>query len=240
MKSYFRIFFASILIMAICQTNAPAQGLKGLLNKTKSAVTPKAKGSSAVKEPSAGPAKPLAPEVKNSVSELRSYTGLTKEAFVAKMKSQGFVLTQDPMAGEAYKSKSGYLLSAEYGTRGNSQYVRTAKKMVTNKSPNLATVKTTFLDLGKQCTALKANYTGGWVKANERKGTNKTSKTADDRISKFLPAFDTMIATKEDGGAVDQYSEKDYDYNLTYMFAKVMGSILTIEVTDLTIESQFG
>lgn len=240
MKRCVRILFAAMLIVAVCQTNSQAQGIKGLLNKTKSAITPKAKGSSKDKEPSAGPAKPLAPEVKNSVSELRSYTGLTKEAFIAKMKSQGFILTQDPMAGEAYKSKSGYLLSAEYGTRGNSQYVRTAKKIVANKSPNLATVKTTFLDLGKQCTALKANYTGGWVKANDRKGTNKNSRTAEDRVSKFLPAFDTMIISKEDGGAVDQYSEKDYDYNLTYLYAKVMGSMITIEVSDLTIESQQG
>ncbi len=240
MKNYVRILFASMLIMALCHSNVNAQGIKGFLNKTKSAITPKAKASSSDKEPSSGPAKPLAPEVKNSVSELRSYTGLTKEAFMAKMKSLGFVAGQDPVAGEGFKSKSGYFLAVEYGTRGKGLYVRSVAKNITNKSPNLATVKITYLDLGKQCVALKAKYNGGWIKALERKGTNKTYKASDDRASKFVPAFEAMINTKEEGGAADQYSEKDYDYFVNYMYAKVIGSTITIKVTDLTIESQFG
>jgi len=249
MKSYVKIFFASILIFTMCLSNAEAQGVKGVFNKTKDAINKATKkevakttGSkaSASESPSAGPAKPLAPEVKNSVSELRSYTGLTKEAFVAKMKSQGFVAAQDPVEGEGYKSKSGYFLAAEYGTRGGALYVRTATKSIANKNPNLATVKTTYLDLGKQCANLKAKYNGGWIKGLDRKGTNKTFKASDDRTSKFVPEFDAMISAKEEGGAADQYSEKDYDYFINYMYVKVMGSTITIKVTDLTVESQFG
>ena len=40
--------------------------------------------------PSAGPAKPLALEVKNRVADLRAFTGLTKVEFESKMKSMGF------------------------------------------------------------------------------------------------------------------------------------------------------
>ena len=95
MKNFVRILFSAMLIVVICQTNANSQGIKGLLNKTKSAIAPKAKVPSKDKESSSGPAKPVAPEVKNSVSELRSYTGLTKDAFMAKMKSQGYVQVDD-------------------------------------------------------------------------------------------------------------------------------------------------
>lgn len=249
MKNYLKALIASMLLIAVCHTNVDAQGVKGVFNKTKDAINKATKkevskttgGKSAASDsPSAGPAKPLAPEVKNSVAELRSYTGLTKEAFVAKMKSQGFIAAQDPVEGEGYKSKSGYFLSVEYGTRGNALYVRTATKNMTNKSPNLATVKTTYLDLGKQCASLKTKYNGGWIKGLDRKGTNKTFKASDDRTTKFVPAFDAMINAKEEGGAADQYTEKDYDYFVNYMYAKVMGSTITIKVTDLTIESQFG
>lgn len=243
MKNLFRILFAAILIMAICQNTAHSQGIKGLLNKTKSAIAPKAKVPSKDKEPSSGPAKPVAPEVKNAVSELRAYTGLTKDAFTAKMKSQGYVQADDEngLGGTCYKSKStGYWLSAEFGARGKAEYVRSISKALVNKNPNLGTVKTSFLDFGKQCINLKANSEGGWIKANDRKGTNKSFKNADDRTAKFLPAFDSMISTKEDGGAVDKYSEKDFEYTLTYRYAKVMGSTIIVQVTDLTIESQFG
>lgn len=243
MKNFVRIFIAAILIMAICQSTAHSQGIKGLLNKTKSAVAPKAKIPSKEKEPSNGPAKPLAPEVKNAVSDLRAYTGLTKDAFTAKMKSQGYVQADDEVGigGTCFKSKStGHWLSAEFGTRGKAEYVRSVSKALVNKNPNLGAVKTSFLDFGKQCINLKANCDGGWIKANDRKGTNKSFKNAEDRTSKFLPAFDNMISTKEDGGAVDKYAEKDYEYLLTYRYAKVMGSTIIIQVTDLTIESQFG
>ena len=243
MKNLFRILISAMLIVAICQSNAHSQGIKGLLNKAKGTVAPKAKAPSTDKETSSGPAKPLAPEVKNSVSELRAYTGLTKEAFLAKIKSQGYVQTDDEvgMGGTCFKSKTtGHLLSAEFGTRKKIEYVRSVSKALVNKNPNLGAVKTTFLDLGKQCVNLKASCDGGWIKANERKGTNKSFRNAEDRTSKFLPAFDNMISTKEDGGAVDKYSEKDYEYILTYRYAKGMGSTIIIQVTDLTIESQFG
>ncbi len=252
MKNYLKVLFASMLLIAMCHTNVDAQGVKGVFNKTKDAINKATKkevskttgGKSAASEsPSAGPAKPLAPEVKNSVSEIRAMTGLTKEAFLAKMKSQGFVESQEEfgMNGTVYKSKSkGYLLGVEFGTRGNAEFVRSVTKGIPSKAPNFGTIKTTFLDLGKQCTSLKATYSGGFLKAINSKNNVKNVRNAEERTAKFLPAFNTMISAKEEGGAVDQYAEKDYDYMINYTYAKVMGSIITIQVTDLTIESMFG
>ena len=252
MKSYAKIFFASMLLFTLCLNNAEAQGVKGVFNKTKDAINKATKKevakttgtkSSASESPSAGPAKPLAPEVKNSVSEIRALTGLTKEAFLAKMKSQGFVESAEEfgMNGIVYKSKSkGYLLGVEFGTRGNAEFVRSVTKGISSKTPNFGTIKTTFLDLGKQCLNLKATYSGGFLKAINSKNNVKNVRNSEERSAKFLPAFDTMISAKEEGGAVDQYAEKDYDYMINYTYAKVMGSIITIQVTDLTIESNFG
>lgn len=252
MKNYLKILIAFMLVLAICQTNAQAQGVKGVFNKTKEAVNKATKKEvskstgtkGADKEsPSAGPAKPLAPEVKNSVSEIRAMTGLTKDAFIAKMKNQGLIESQDEfgMSGTIYKSKSkGYLLAVEFGTRGNAEFVRSVSKGIASKTPNFGTIKTTFLDLGKQCLNLKATYSGGFLKAINSKNSVKNVRNAEERTSKFLPAFDAMIGAKEEGGAVDQYSEKDYNYNINYTYAKGMGSIITIQVIDLTIESMFG
>lgn len=252
MKNFVKFFFASMFIFALCHTNVEAQGVKGVFNKTKDAISKSTKKevakttgtkSKAAESPSSGLAKPIAPEVKNSVSEIRAMTGLTKEVFLAKMKSQGFVESPEEfgMSGTIYKSKSkGYLLSVEFGTRGKAEFVRSVSKGIASKTPNFGTIKTTFLDLGKQCINLKATYSGGFLKAINSKNSVKNVRNDGERSSKFLPAFDTMISAKEEGGAVDQYSEKDYDYNINYTYAKVMGSIITIQVTDLTIESMNG
>lgn len=252
MKNYAKILIASVLVFVTCLTNADAQGVKGVFNKTKDAINKATKKevtktagtkSSANESPSAGPAKPLAPEIKNSVSEIRALTGLTKEAFLAKMKSQGFVESANEigMSGIMYKSKTkGYLLSVEFGTRGNAEFVRSVTKGIPSKTPNFGTIKTTFLDLGKQCLSLKATFSNGSLKAINSKNSVRNVRDAEERTAKFLPAFNTMINAKEEGGAVDQYGEKDFDYMINYTYAKVMGAIITIQVTDLTIESQFG
>jgi hypothetical protein len=249
MKRFVKILGISMFVLVICLTNSQAQGLKGVLKKAKGAVSNVgnkavgSKSSSKSESPSAGPAKPMAPDVKNSISEIRAFTGLTKDAFTAKMKSLGFVEANDEMGmgGKVYQSKSkGYSLSVAFGTRGKSELVRAVSKGIANKSPNLGTIKTTFLDLGKQCTNLKAEYTGGSIKLISEKGGPKNMRNAADRTSKFLPAFDNMISTKADGMAVEGYSEKDYRYGLTYRYVKGMGSVLIIEVTDETIESQEG
>lgn len=247
MKSYVKILLAVVFCVGICQSNVQGQGFKKALNKAKGAisnVTHKGEGTPvADKVTSAGPAKPLAPDVKNSVSAIRAYTGLTKVAFEAKMKSLGFVAADDElgMNGQAYKSKSaGYMLAVKYGTRGNDELVREVFKGTIAKTPNLGTIKTTFLGIGKQCTDLKAEYSSGFVEGMNKKGNVKNLRTADDRTSKFLPAFDTMISTKEEGGAVDAYSENDYEYNITYRYAKVIGAVIIISVTDNTVESMEG
>ena len=187
------------------------------------------------------PAKPLAPGVKNAMSAIRAFTGLTKAAFEAKMKSMGFVEAADEigMPGQAYKSKSAeYMLAVKYGTRGQNEFVREIYKGTLYKNPNLATIKTTFLDFGKQCTDLKAIYSGGFIKELNDNGRPMNLRSPEERTAKFLPAFDKMIGAQDDGGAVDGYAEKDYDYIITYRYTKAYASALIIlHVVDKTLVS---
>ena len=156
MKNFTRTLFTAIFVLALCQSNVQGQALKNAFNKAKGAVSSvtnknkegkgaKEDGKASVKEEkageaSAGPAKPLAPNVKNGVSEIRSYTGLTKEAFIAKMKSLGFVADPSNELGlnEAYKSKSGgYYLSVSFGARGKAFLVREITKTIGTKQPEV-------------------------------------------------------------------------------------------------------
>ncbi|HEY5591040.1 MAG TPA: hypothetical protein VIK55_08480 [Paludibacter sp.] len=224
MKSYIRILFAISFCLVICQINAVAQN---------GASTQSGKVSSMV------PARPLAPGVKNAMSAIRAFTGLTKAAFEAKMKSMGFAEAKDEigMPGQAYKSKSeDYMLAVKYGTRGTGEFVREIYRGTLYKSPNLATVKATFLDFGKQCTDLKAKYSGGFIKELNDNGRPMNLHSQEERTSKFLPAFDRMISTQDDGGAVDGYAEKDYDYIITYRYTKAYASaLIIIHVVDKTL-----
>ena len=62
----------------------------------------------------------------------------------------------------------------------------------------------------------------------------------EERTSKFLPAFDTFISAKQEGNAVNAYSETDYEYNITYFYKKGIDPVLIIVVTDNTVESPEG
>jgi hypothetical protein len=224
MKSYIRILFAASFCIVMCQTNVVAQnGASPQAGKVSSIV----------------PAKPLAPDVKNAMSAIRTFTGLTKAAFEAKMNSLGFVAAADEigMPGKAYKSKSAeYMLAVKYGTRGQGEFVRDIYKGTLYKSPNLATIKATFLDLGKQCTDLKAKYSGGFIKELNDNGRPMNLRSPEERTAKFLPAFDKMVSTQEDGGAVDGYAEKDFDYIITYRYTKAYASaLIIIHVIDKTL-----
>ena len=223
MKSYIRILFAASFCIVMCQTNVKGQNAAPQAGKVSSIV----------------PAKPLAPDVKNAMSAIRTFTGLTKAAFEAKMNSLGFVAAADEigMPGQAYKSKSAeYMLAVKYGTRGQGEFVRDIYKGTLYKSPNLATIKATFLDLGKQCTDLKAKYSGGFIKELNDNGRPMNLRSPEERTAKFLPAFNKMISTQEDGGAVDGYAEKDYDYIITYRYTKAYASaLIIIHVVDKTL-----
>ena len=248
MKNQVKILFAATLCVALLQTNVQGQGLKNALNKVKGAVnsvTNKKGGAEAESKtdaPSTGPAKPIAPEVKNSVADLRALTGLTKGAFEAKMKNMGFAEGADDvgMGGICYKSKSaGYTLSVKFGTRGKDFLVREVSKGTMNKTPNIPAIKTKFQDLEKQCTNLKAKFETASIKVKGSKSTNVNNEA--NRSSKFLPAFDNCMNTNEECSVLEGYTERDYTYNLSYMYSKAGAlAVLFITVTDLTIESQEG
>ena len=236
MKSILRIVFAASFCFVISQANVRGN------NGATGSITPNVELPQAGKVSSTVPAKPIVSDVKNDVSTIRAFTGLTKAAFEAKMKSLGFDAAQDEigMGGQAYKSKSaGYMLAVKYGTRGKDEFVRDIYKGTLSPNPDFTTLKTTFLDLGKQCINLKAKYSGGFVKSLGEKVNAENIRTLQDRNSKFLPAFDQMISTNEDGGAVDGYTEKDYDYIFTYRYTKAFTSaVIIIHITDKTLVSK--
>lgn len=248
MKNSLQILFALMLCMCVCQTNIQGQIFKKAAKKEKESINnvPNVENDFEKKEivlkaeeaPSTGPAKALAPDIKNTISEIRAYTGLTKEAFEAKVKSLGFIVTRNEikMGNTTYKSNmKGYLLSADFGTRDKIEFVRSVYKCIVIKNPNLNTVKSSFLGYGVQCTDLNAKYNGGFISVISDKGNLRNFRTAEERTSKFIPAFNKLISGNEEGDAVDAYWGKDYQYSLTYRYAKVMGAILIIKVTDLTI-----
>jgi len=238
MRSFVQIIFAVVFCFVIFHSNV--QGHKGAGNSETfmGEVPQSAKVSSTV------PAKALTDDVKNSIATIRSFTGLTKDAFEAKMKSMGFAPAADEigMSGQAYKSKTAdYMLAVKYGTRGKSEFVREVYKGMVFANPNFTTQKTTFLDLGKQCSDLKAKYSGGLVKGLNDLGNVNNLRTEADRTSKFLPAFDKLISTKDDGGAVDGYAEKDYEYIITYRYTKAYSSaVIIIHIIDKTLVSKVG
>ena len=183
-----------------------------------------------------------APDVKNAISEIRAFTGLTEVELNAKMKTLGFAVGTDDLAlgGIVYKSKTaGYVLSVTMGKRNGISYVREATKATVSKKTNLATVKTNFLKLGTQITDLKAQFTSAGIAATSTKGTKLAVQSPTDRTSKFLPALDKFTAKKENGTVIDAYSETDYAYELKLSQTTVKAvstAVTTIKVTDLTAE----
>lgn len=244
-KSYLRIFFVAMLCMAIGHTQA--QGLKGALNKAKNAVnnaasksvTPKSDEKSQNKT-----AKPLAPEVKNSVSEIRSLTGLTQTEFDKKAKSLGYTKATDGTGlyggGTIYKSKTN-TLSMKMGTRGDNELSYQITKYIYNKKPNLATMKVNFLNLGKQCTDLKAEFEYANIEESGKILGGVRAKNVANRNSKFLPALDNLINAKKDFLATDEYTEEDYTYKINFYITNIDGSAMVqFTVTDNTIDSMEG
>lgn len=247
MKSLVKVLFAAMFCLFFCQSNVEAQGLKNALNKVKGAINEAATSvtSGSKDEPtSEGPAKPIAPEVKNSVSQLRGYLGLTKTEFSAKMKALGFAEGEDDMGygGVVYKSKkASYVFAVNYGMRDGKELVNDISKATVSKKPVIATLKTEFLSYSKQCADVKAELKEAILKPVDRKSPKATAKNAENRTAKFLPALDVFAKANEDGSVMESYSERDYDYSVTLMYSKVTSfSMLTIRIIDKTIESMMG
>lgn len=241
------MFFVAVLGMVI--SNAQAQGLKGLIDKAKGAVSNGANKKGGSKDDSKSTraiGKPLVVDVKNAVSEIRSLTGLTKANFEKKVKSMGYVETTDDTGlfggGTVYKSKSkGNALTAKMGTRGGESLTIEVSKIVYSKKPDFTAMKLNFLNFGTQCTDLKADFKNANVEETGKilsgVGANNISK----RTSKFLPALDNMISAKKEFYAKEEYSEQDYEYRSTYYFIKVTGAaMLEMTVVDKTVDSLEG
>jgi len=192
--------------------------------------------------PVKAPAQALAPDVKNAISDVRAFTGLTAADLDAKLKTLGFAVGKDDLAlgGIVYTSKTaGYILSVTMGTRNSISYVREVIKATVTKKAKLATTKAAFLKLGTQTTDLKAQFSSASIVAKNAKGTNLTVESAAIRTSKFLPALDKFTTKKENGTVTDAYGESDYDYQvkMTQTTTKNVSTVITtIKVTDLTAD----
>ncbi|MFZ4724363.1 MAG: hypothetical protein ACOYMD_02880 [Paludibacter sp.] len=192
--------------------------------------------------PVKSPAQALAPDVKNTISEVRTFTGLTADELSAKMITLGFAIGTDDLAlgGVVYKSKTaGYTLSITMGLRNSISYVREVTKATVSKKANLVTVKTNFLKLGTQITDLKAVFSNAAIAAKSAKGTNVAVQNPADRTSKFLPALDKFSSKKEDGTVTEVYTENDYGYELklSQTTTKAGSTAITmVKVIDKTIE----
>lgn len=244
-KGFVRMFFVAICCIAI--GNVHAQGLKGLLNKAKKTVTGSSKTETGKDDKKAehAIAKPLAPDVKNSVSEIRSLTGLTKEDFEKKAKSLGYAATTDETGlyggGTVYKSSSKGIISVKMGTRGKNLLTREITKYTYNKKADLTAMKGTLLSIEKQCTDLKAELKDASIDEKGKVFGGINAKNNEARTSKFLPALDKMISEKKEFFVRDEYAEPDYTYRTVFYYIKMDASaILQLTVVDNTVESQEG
>jgi len=242
-KNLVRMFLVAVLCMAIA--NVHAQGLKGVLDKAKGVAGNVIKGKDGAKSVHAT-AKPLVTDVKNSVSDIRALTGLSKADFDKKVKSLGFVETIDDTGllggGAVYKSKAkGYALTMKLGTRGKDLLTIEVTKIVYSKKPDYSALKLSFMDLGKQCADLKAEFKYANVEERGKMFSGVSAKNVANRTAKFLPALDGMISAKKEFFVTDEYTEQDYQYRINFYSVKVDGSaLLQITVVDNTIDSQEG
>ena len=246
-KGFVRMFFVAIVCLAI--SSVQAQGLKGLLNKAKNTVTGGNKTEASKgkddKKTEHTVAKPLAPEVKNTVSEIRTLTGLTKENFEKKAKSLGYSVSADQTGlyggGTVYKSSSKGVLSVKMGTRGKDLLTREVTKYTYNKKADVSAMKGTLLNVEKQCTDLKAEFKDASLTEQGKMFGGVNAKNPEARTSKFLPALDKMISEKKDFFVRDEYTEPDYTYRTLFFYIKADASaMLQLTVVDNTIESQEG
>ena len=163
--NYLKLFF----VITFCMTigSIEAQGLKSVLDKAKNAldeVGNKVKGDKNDSEETVSAiAKPIAPDVKNSVSEIRSLTGLSEVDFEKKVKSMGFVKSTDEtgLFGDQtiYKSKSkDYFIGIIMGTRGEELLTIEVSRITYKKKPVLSAMKLNFLDLDRKSTRLNSSH----------------------------------------------------------------------------------
>lgn len=243
-------YLKSVLVIALCMSisSTEAQGIKSAINKAKNALedvgtkvtgdkNDKTKSKSAV-------ATALAPEVKNSVSEIRTLTGLKIDEFEKKVKGLGYTKTTDQTGlfggGTIYKSAQ-YIITIRMGTRAGSELTFEVTRNTLKKKPDLNTLKLNFLDLSKQCTALKAEFTDAEINEQGKVIGAVRAKNIANRSSKFLPALDNMTKSKINFLATERHEETDYEYRITFYYTSVIDSaVLGITVVDKTVDSLEG
>lgn len=250
-KNYVRMCLVAMLCLAI--PNVQAQGLKGLLDNAKGvvgSVTKKKEAGKttgkADKNVERATAKPLVSDVKNAVSDIRSLTGLTKADFEKKVKSLGYIKSNDDTGGlvgggeTVYKSKGSYL-TVSMGTRGGDSFTRSVTKSIYSKKADLAAMKTNFLTYEKQCTDLKAKFDYASVEEKGKLFGSTKAQSVATRTSKFLPALNAIISANKDFFASDDYSEQDYTYRIIFYNVRELGSaMIQLYVTDNTVDSLEG
>lgn len=246
--NYLKLFLVFLFCISI--VNTESQGLKGVLNKAKSAVGDvgtKISGDKNVNNTSKSTiAKAVAPDVKNSVSEIRALTGLTKAAFEKKVKGMGFVEAVDQTGlfggGTYYKSNSkGYVITIRMGSRGEVPTTLEVSRISFKKKADLRAMKMNFLDFGKQCIDLKAEFTYAKIDEKGKILGGVGAKNLANRSSKFLPALDKIIDSKKEFFVSDDYEEQDYTYRIIFYNIIADGSaMLQITIVDKTVDSLEG
>ena len=244
-----------VVMLCVAIGNVQGQGLKGVFDKAKEAVGNVTKGkdggnkagSKDNKKTAIVKAKAAAPDVKNTLSDIRTLTGLTKADFEKKVKAMGYVESTDDTGGMlgggiVYKSKAkGASLTYKLGTRGGESLTIEVSKIIYSKKPDIAAMKESFLGFGNQCIDLKAELDNASVEESQKMFSKVMAKNAATRTSKFLPALDGMISAKKEFVATEFYDEQDYGYRSLFYFIKVTGAaVLQVTVTDKTVDSLEG
>lgn len=250
-KSYVSMFLVAMLCINV--GNAQSRMLKGVLDKATNAVGNVIKGKDGGNKSGSQDskknvkAKAAAPDVKNTLSDIRTLTGLTKADFEKKVKAMGYVESTDDTGGMlgggiVYKSKAkGASLTYKLGTRGGESLTLEVSKYIYSKKPDIAAMKESFLGFGNQCVDLKAELDNASVEETGKMFSKVMAKNAATRTSKFLPALDGMITAKKEFSAAEFYDEQDYGYRSMFYFIKVTGAaVFQITVTDKTVDSLEG
>jgi hypothetical protein len=257
MKNQVRILFAVVLCLFICQINvegqiyrkAPAKASGPVTKVSPNDVVGKVSptdvaGKNTGVELQKNQAKPIASNEKNTIIDIRSYAGMQEGLFAAKMKSQGYEKSKDDlemgMTEYCYKSKTtGSYLSVSYGTKSNGYFVRSVSIAKDFKNPDLPTIKKTFLDYGKQCTDLKAEFKKGEINGVNGSNTRLRVKNSADWISKCLPELDRFVNAKQPGNAYQDYDDAGYSYSISFSHSLGL-TYIVVSITDLTVNDNRG
>lgn len=219
--------------LGVAQNNCMAQGF---FSKLKDKVTA---GSGSKEIPSDGPAQPLS-QAKNMVSEVRSFTGISEDAFKAKMKAKGLKLNEE---NGCYSAKSSpYQYTYGMGQRDGKDLVNIVTRTQIYKNPTTSKLKTDYTAVSKACTDLKAALESASVSGKKTiKANKKKPEVYKEALDKAFSGQEPF-SSKEPFGAGENYEEKDYNYTIALVYTPAFPQIpatgsISITVEDLTIET---